>query len=248
MISFARLGFRRSDPEGMTTTWHSSCGLRQSSLRSSEWFSCSKARSSWASSFWSLPASSDLGATRSSDVAATASDRTNLRPAAHPRLRVCAAGRPMSRTPAHNQESRKPMKFKRVVVFGTGVAAGYVAGAAAGRQRYEQIVNMRSASPPRRVWPRPRTGSVAGRVTSRVRLPTRPPRRHGESWRARRTRSIEGWPPRRTPWAATGQSPTGPTSERRAPCVSGVALPRPRGTPGRSLAAPSPTAGPMVDR
>ena len=47
----------------------------------------------------------------------------------------------MSSTQAHNQESRKPMKFKRVVVFGTGVAAGYVAGAAAGRQRYEQIVN-----------------------------------------------------------------------------------------------------------
>jgi hypothetical protein len=33
------------------------------------------------------------------------------------------------------------MKVKRVFVFGTGVAVGYVAGAAAGRHRYEQIVH-----------------------------------------------------------------------------------------------------------
>ncbi len=33
------------------------------------------------------------------------------------------------------------MKVKRVVVFTAGVAVGYVAGSAAGRQRYEQIVD-----------------------------------------------------------------------------------------------------------
>ncbi len=31
------------------------------------------------------------------------------------------------------------MKVKRLFVFGTGLAIGYVAGTAAGRERYEQI-------------------------------------------------------------------------------------------------------------
>ena len=50
----------------------------------------------------------------------------------------------MSPTPfasKKNQREPAPMKFKRVFVFTTGVAVGYVAGAAAGRQRYEQILD-----------------------------------------------------------------------------------------------------------
>jgi len=58
------------------------------------------------------------------------------------------------------------MKFKRVVVFTTGVAVGYVAGSAAGRQRYEQIVDaaQRMASETGLVSAKERLGSRTGDI------------------------------------------------------------------------------------
>ncbi len=58
------------------------------------------------------------------------------------------------------------MKVKRVIVFTTGVAVGYVAGAAAGRQRYEQIVHsaQRVASETGLVSARDRLGNRTGDI------------------------------------------------------------------------------------
>jgi len=58
------------------------------------------------------------------------------------------------------------MKFKRVVVFTSGVAVGYVAGSAAGRQRYEQIVEaaQRVASETGLMAAKERLGSRTGDI------------------------------------------------------------------------------------